>query len=236
MQWDDDAFVLSAKPFGEDGLLIQLLTRSNGRHAGLLRGGQSRKTRAVAEPGSEVRAAWRARLADQLGSFSLDPIASHASHLLDDPGRLAALSSALALLERALPEREAHPACFEGLKALVQQLALDHWAEAYVIFELALLKELGFGLDLTPDGDNEPLVFVSPRTGKAVPRRIGGAFAERLLPLPGFIVGLSEGGLEEVGQGLILTGHFLARHIFHPQDRPLPPARERLAARFSQTK
>ena len=236
MEWHDQGIVLSARPHGESAVVLQLLTRAHGRHAGLVRGGQGRRARGVLQPGNRVAATWRARLADHLGSFACELEASHAARLMDDPDRLAALSAAAAVSERALPEREPHPACFEGLQALLEALEGDHWAEAYVGWEMALLAELGFGLDLgscAAGGANDQLAYVSPRTGRAVSLAAGEPYRDRLLALPGFLAGRGGGGTEEVGQGLNLTGFFLERFVFAPQDRPLPPPRRRLAERFA---
>jgi DNA repair protein RecO (recombination protein O) len=235
MEWLDQAIVLSARPHGETSAVVTLLTQEHGRHAGLVRGGQNSKSRAIYQTGNQVRAQWRARLADHLGSLICEPMESHAARLFDDPRRLAALSAAAAVSERALPEREPHPACFHGFLALLEAMAGDHWAEAYVRWELALLAELGFGLDLSrcaAGGDNDQLAYVSPRTGRAVSLGAGEPYRERLLVLPGFLVGRGGGGPLEVGAGLAVTGYFLERHVFHPQDRALPQARRRLADAF----
>ncbi len=240
MQWQDEGFVLAARPHGEHGLIVQLLTRGQGRHAGLVRGGQGSRVRGLYQPGNLLAANWSARLADHLGAYTCELVTAHAARLLDDPARLLALAAAAALSERALPEREPHPACFEGFKALLAALDGDHWAEVYVRWELALLAELGFGLELDrcaanpdwrPDGD-DPLSWVSPRTGRAVSLSAGAAYRDRLLALPAFLRSEGDGGPEEVAQGLALSGHFLERHIFHPQDRALPEPRQRLALRF----
>jgi DNA repair protein RecO (recombination protein O) len=235
MEWLDEAIVLSARPHGETSAVVILLTEHHGRHAGLVRGGQNSKSRAVYQPGNRVRAQWRARLADHLGSFTCEPLASHAARLFDEADRLTALSAAAAVSERALPEREPHPACFHGFLALLEAMEGDHWAEAYVRWELALLAELGFGLDLTrcaAGGDNDQLAYISPRTGRAVSLAAGEPYRERMLGLPGFLAGRGGGGATEVGAGLTLTGYFLERHVFHPQDRGLPQARQRLANAF----
>ncbi len=148
MHWTDDGIVLSARPHGESSVVLQLLTRHRGRHAGLVRGGQGKRARGLYQPGNLVAANWSARLADHLGNYTCELMESHAARVLDEPARLAALSAAAAVSETALPEREPHPACFEGFLALLAALPGDHWAEVYVRWELALLAELGFGLDL----------------------------------------------------------------------------------------
>lgn len=235
LTWSDSAFVLAARPHGETSSVVQLLTLAHGRHAGLVRGGQGRRQRPVLQAGNRVSATWSARLADHLGNVTLELEAANAAQWLDDPLRLSALASAAAVSEVALPEREPHPACFEAFQALVGALESEHWAEVYVQWELLLLRDLGFGLDLTrcaATGVNDQLAYVSPRSGRAVSLAAAEPYRERLLALPGFLLGRGGGGPEEVAQGLRLTGHFLERHVFHPRDRPLPSARQRLTQRF----
>jgi DNA repair protein RecO (recombination protein O) len=235
IEWRDEAIILSARPHGESSAVVQMLTREHGRHAGLLRGGQSRKVTATLQPGNLVDAVWRARLPEHLGEWRLELLRSQAARLMESAERLAALSAAAAIIERALPERESHLECFSGLQALIDALDSAHWGESYVVWELQLLQALGYGLDLSScagGGDNDQLAYVSPRSGRAVSLAAGEPYRAKLLMLPGFLVGRGGGGREEVGQGLRLAGYFLERHIFHPQDRSLPPARQRLGDMF----
>ncbi len=220
---------------------MQLLTRDHGRHAGLVRGGAGRKARGIYQPGNRVAAIWRARLAEHLGNYSCELMASLAAGLLDDPVRLAGLASACALTETVLPEREPHPAVHDGLAALLADLddaagdGAAAWAQTYVRWELTLLAELGYGLDLSAcaaTGRNDELAWVSPKSGRAVSLSAGEPYRDRLLPLPSFLLAGGAAGPGEIGQGLALTGHFFARHVFAPQGRRLPAARERLAARL----
>jgi len=202
MHWRDDGIVLSARPHGESAAIVHLLTREHGRHAGLVRGGQGRRARGVYQPGNLVAARWSGRLAEHLGSYTCELAQSHAARVLDEPGRLAALSAATAVCEGALPEREPHGACFEGLRVLLDALTGDHWAEVYVNWELALLADLGFGLDLArcaAGGDNDHLAYVSPKSGRAVSLAAGEPYRDKLLPLPAFLAGRGGGGPGEVG-------------------------------------
>jgi len=231
MEWDDEAVVLSVRRHGEHAGIVVLLTRQHGRTAGLLPGAWSPARRGVVQPGNRVRAWWRARLSEQLGTLRLELLAAHAAAALGDPGRLAALSAACALVERTLAERAPHPATFAALVALLEALPADSWPSIYVHFELALLRDLGFGLDLSvcaASGRREDLAYVSPRSGRAVSQAAGQPWHDRLLPLPRFLSSGGEGGRDEIGAGLRLTGYFLARHA-----GPLPPARGRLADRFA---
>jgi DNA repair protein RecO (recombination protein O) len=237
VKWSDDAVVLSTRPHGETATIVQLLTRAQGRHAGLVRGGQGSRQRGVYQAGNRVSANWSGRLPEHLGTLACELVSSYAARVMDDSDRLSALSAAAAVCEGAMPEREPHPACFEGLLALLEALEGEHWAEVYVRWEVALLAELGFGLDLSAcaaGGDNDHLAYVSPRSGRAVSLSAGTPYREKLLSLPAFLVGRGEGGRAAVAEGLALTGFFLERHLFHPHDKPLPPARQRFEHRFAE--
>src|SRR4051812_32165315 len=194
MQWADTGFVLGTRRHGESALIVELLTRERGRHAGLVRGGQSPRRRALLQPGNEVAASWRGRLAEHLGTLDCELLQAHAARLLDDPDRLMALNAAVALLIAALPEREPHTDCHESFGALLKILEsaepTTSWARAYVLWECDLLAAVGFGLDLarcTVNGTNQDLAYVSPRTGRAVSREAGALYKDRLLPLPAFL-------------------------------------------------
>ena len=218
MKWEDEGIVLSARPHGESSAIVHLLTKHHGRHAGLVRGGQGSRARGLLQPGNQVNAVWSGRLPEHLGSFLCELQESHAARVLDDAGRLAALSSAAAVTEQALPEREPHPGVFQGFLVFLEHLEGPHWAEVYVRWEMAILADLGFGLDLSAcaaTGETENLAYVSPKSGRAVTQAAGEAYKERLMVLPGFLAGRGGGGPEEVGQGLAITGFFLERHLFH---------------------
>jgi DNA repair protein RecO (recombination protein O) len=240
MQWTDEAIILSARKHGETSVIVQALTREHGRHAGLVRGGVGRGARGVLQPGNEVQGAWRARLADHLGSYNIELRRARAAHLLADAARLAALSSACAVAEAALPEREPHGAAYDGFLVLLEALEEnEHWPEVYVSWEMGLLQELGFGLDLSccaQTGETEGLAYVSPRTGRAVTEAAGAPYKQRLLALPGFLVGRTGEQTEasEILDGLALTGFFVERHVLAPHNMKLPPARTRFVERFAQ--
>lgn len=235
MEWSDHGIVLSSRPHGENGLVATLLTRTHGRHAGFIHGGISRKSRPIWQSGNVVEVVWRARLAEQLGNYTGELREPYAARALDDAAELAGLAAACAVVDSALPEREPHPAMFEGFQAFLGVLGHEGWPAIYVRLELGLLQELGFGLDLEKcalTGATEDLAFVSPKTGRAVSRVAAEPYRDKLIALPGF---LSTGGLplhaDELRQGLDLTGFFLERHVFWPHNKPLPAAR----ARFMET-
>ncbi len=230
MQWSDKGVVLSARRHGETSAIVQLLTQQHGRHAGLVRGGAGRKARGILQPGNEVAANWRARLEDQLGSFTVELERPRAAMVLDDPLRLAALTAAAELAEIALAEREPHPDAHAKLILLMDAIESDaEWPIAYVRWELEMLAEMGFGLDLLGQGAG---ATISTRTGRPVPVGQNPAAGERLLVLPSFVHGGPGSGLE-VRDGLALTGFFLDRALDHSR-RGLP-ARARLVERFARS-
>ncbi len=238
MQWEDEALLLSARRHGEGALVLQVFTPYHGRHGGLVRGGASRKHRPTFQPGNRLAVIWRARLQDQLGSFTAELIDANAALVLDQPLRLSAMMSACALVEKALPDRDPHPDLYNLLRQLIDTLTTSGvWAPDYVHFELALLADLGFGLDLSSDADSgscADLVYVSPRTGRAVTRETAKGYEDRLLPLPGFLLGKGEADAAGIRDGLRLAGYFLERHLFAALDRPVPEARQALVDRFSR--
>ena len=235
MQWIDDAFLLSARPHGESALLVFLLTREHGRHAGLVAGGQSKKHRAAWQTGTLFEVKWQARLADHLGGVSGEARTAYAARWLDDAARLGGLSAACAVAEACLPERVPHPAAFAALLALLDGMDQEHWPSLYAHWELGLLGELGFGLDLSvcaATGTTEELVYVSPKSGRAVSRPAGEAYRDRLLPLPSFLKTGITLDRAEVANALALTGFFLDRHALAPHGKALPAARSRLVDRL----
>ena len=230
MEFESDAFVLSARSHGETGAIVDLLTEDKGRWMAHVAGGASRRMKPFLQAGARVIVQYRARTADQLGSAQLEPVGEGPSSLFDDPLALAGLSAAAAVTQGALPEREPHPGAFLALEALLSAFSHpDVWPAVYVRFEAGLLDELGFGLDFSKcaaTGSMEDLIYVSPKTGRAVSRAAGEPYADRMLSLPPFLLGNQAGLREgEVGQGLDLTGHFLETFVFNPLNKPLPPAR-----------
>lgn len=231
MDWRDDGILLSMRPHGETSAIIEVMTAAHGRHSGVVRGGASRKMAASLQPGTGLKLNWRARLDEHIGSFTVEPVKSRA-HLLGDRLALAGLLSICALLHEALPERESHPALWRKSLALMDVLGDEGWTAAYVRWELCLLEEIGFGLDLSAcavTGATEGLAYVSPKTGRAVTAKGAGDWADRLIPLPDGLDGEGPLSPQAVVTGLRLTGLFLDRElrpVLH--DRPLPEARSRL--------
>jgi DNA repair protein RecO (recombination protein O) len=243
MEWSEDGLVLAARQHGESSTIVTLLTLGHGRHAGLVRGGGSSRARGVYQPGNLVSAVWRARLTEHLGNFHCELLRGYAGPLLEDPFRLATLGAICAVAESALPEREPHPDVFTQALFLVGMLAEGEsrvsgasCLAAYVRWELTLLRELGYGLDLSScavTGEAKDLAFVSPKSGRAVSDGAAGLWRDRLLALPAFLVEeTAEAEPAAVRQGLALTGWFLDRYVYGPQERRVPPARLRLVEGF----
>lgn len=252
MQWTEEGIVLGARRHGEANAILELMTRGHGRHLGLVRGGAGSRLRPVLQPGNVVTATWRARLDEHLGHYAVEGVRLRAGDFLPVPHALYGVSY-LAELVRLLPERDPHPAVHDALEAVLDRVGDPAIAGALVLrFELQMLAELGFGLDLTrcaATGETTDLVYVSPKSGRAVSRAAGEAWHDRLLPLPAFLAPsrpstASEGGggaeqnergftvhdTEEVSPddlaaGFALTGFFLARHLFEPRGVVLPDTR-----------
>jgi len=237
MEWDAPAIVLDARPYGEGDAIAAVMTEAQGAHRGLARGGASRGRAAVWQPGNLVQVRWVGRLADQLGSFTAELVHPAAALAMDDKLALAMLSSVCALTEGALPEREAHSRIFTGLLHLLAHLPEGAGLLAELIrWEVDLLADLGYGLDLTRctvTGASEGLAYVSPRTGRAVSEAASGAWKPRLLRLPALLRGDDPGNAADWRDGLKLTGHFLARDVFGLRYKPLPAARQALYDRVA---
>lgn len=242
MEWSDTGIVLSARRHGENAAVVSLLTEHHGRHAGLVHGARGRRARGLYQPGNTLAARWQARLADHLGRYTCELVRARTAVLLDDPPRLAALAAVCALADATLPERHPYPQVYGSALHLLDTLETDaRWAETVVRWELALLAELGFGLDLSAcasTGRAEELAYVSPRSGRAVSQEAGAPYAEKLLPLPPFLAHPDQSApaaavpAADVVTGLRLTGWFLEKHVFAGQGGRMPAARERFIDRL----
>ena len=237
MDWRDTGILLSMRRHGETSAIIDVFTQRHGRHAGVVRGGASRKVAPILQPGAQLDLAWRARLEDHIGAYKVEPLRSRAAAAMGGRLALAGLNAVTALVAFALPEREAHPRLYRRTERLLDLLGQDEvWPLAYLGWELALLEETGFGLDLdrcAATGATESLIYVSPKSGRAVSREGAGEWADRMLPLPPCLRGQGPAPDDEIAQGLATTGHFL-EHRLAPAlgNKPLPDARARLVAAF----
>jgi DNA repair protein RecO (recombination protein O) len=232
MDFSDEGILISAKPLGEANTVAELLTARHGRHLGLVRGGRSRRMRPLMQLGNVLSVTWRARLADHLGGYNLELIEPYAARVLDDQAALAAIGS-LTGLTKQLPERDPHPQLYRGALEVLQ--ALDDanvWPALLVRWEMMLLQDLGFGLDLSEcaaTGTDADLIYVSPRSGRAVSRDAGQPFCDRLLKLPRFLLeDDASPAPSDILAGFALTGHFLERDVLAPQGLASPAARTRL--------
>ncbi|MGB0057620.1 MAG: DNA repair protein RecO [Methyloceanibacter sp.] len=232
MDFSDEGILISAKPLGEANTVAELLTARHGRHLGLVRGGRSRRMRPLIQLGNVLSVTWRARLADHLGGYNLELIEPYAARVLDDQAALAAIGS-LTGLAKQLPERDPHPQLYRGALEVLQSLDdANVWPALLVRWEMMLLQDLGFGLDLSEcaaTGTDADLIYVSPRSGRAVSRDAGQPFCDRLLKLPRFLLeDDASPAPSDILAGFALTGHFLERDVLAPQGLASPAARTRL--------
>ena len=239
MEFHEEAFVLSARSHGDTGVVADLLTETHGRQSAYVAGGASRRMKPFLQAGARVIADYRARTSEHLGSARLEPVGDGPSALFDDALALAGLAAAAAVTQGALPEREPHAGAFLAFEALMSAFQIPEvWPAIFVRFEAGLLEDLGFGLDLSRcvvTGTMDDLIWVSPRTGRAVSSDAGAPYADKLLKLPPFMLG-AQAGLRDgdVRSGLDLTGHFLEQFVFHPQNKPLPTSRTWMIDKLSE--
>ncbi len=239
MEWSDEGVVLSVRPHGGAAAVLELFTRAHGRHLGLVHGGRSRKLRPILQTGNHLVASWKARLADNLGHFAVELRKGFAAQVMEDAAALAAMTSMTALT-RLLPERDPHPNLFEVtlfVLGYLEERAV--WPALVVRWELALLDELGFGLDLAScaaSGKTTDLIYVSPKSGRAVAAEAGEPYKDRLLALPAFLRAGAPRDVSptDVEAGLALTGHFLETRVLGPRAMEMPDARARLLSYLRQ--
>jgi len=234
IEWQDEGFVLGVRRHGETSAIVEVFTPARGRHVGVVRGGAGRRMAPVLQPGAQLALTWQARLEEHIGSFTVEPQRSRMAHVMGDAAALGGLNAVTALLSFALPERAPHPALYDRSRTLLDLLGhAEAWPLAYLRWELALLEEMGFGLDLSRcavTGERDDLVYVSPKSGRAVSAAGAGEWADRLLPLPPCLLGQGPVRAEEIAEGLTTTGYFLEKWLaLALGDRPLPAARGRLA-------
>ena len=237
IEWRDGGVLLAVRKHGENAVIIDVLTQSHGRHAGVVRGGAGRKQAPVLQPGAQLDLVWKARLEEHLGSFTVEPLRSRAAQVMTDPLALAGLSSTVGLLCFSLPEREIYPKLYTiSVNLLDLMCVTDAWPLAYLQWEIQLLEMLGFGLDLSRcavSGGIDDLTYISPKTGRAVAAHHAGEWKTRLLPLVPCMKGEGNAQNNEISEGLRTTGYFLEKWLAPSLgDRPLPVARQRLVDRL----
>ncbi|MEA2930145.1 MAG: repair protein RecO [Hyphomicrobiales bacterium] len=233
MEWTDEAIVLGMRRHGEANAILEVMTRAHGRHLGLVRGGAGSRLRPILQPGNGVGVTWRARLDEHLGHFVVEGMRLRAGAFMTAAHAAYGITH-LAALCRLLPERDPHEAVHEALEAVLDHLDDRRLAAALVArFELALLGELGFGLDLdqcAATGALADLIYVSPKTGRAISRVAGAPWRDRLLRLPAFLHEDGAPAPDDITAAFALTGFFLLRHVYEPRGGVLPDARERFIA------
>ncbi|MGH6762824.1 MAG: DNA repair protein RecO [Phyllobacterium sp.] len=241
MEWRDEGIIIGTRKHGETSCIVELMTCAHGRHLGLVRGGRSRKMQPLLQPGNRADVTWRARLDEHLGMMQIEPLSFAAARLIEVPIALYGFQLAAAHL-RLLPERDTHQGLFEALGVLLDHLEDPLLAgELLLRFEIMLLDELGFGLDLkrcAATGVTEQLVYVSPKSGRAVSREAGAPWADKLLSMPGFMISprVRAASAEEVMQAFRLTGYFLARHVWEPRGQHAPESRDGFLALLQRLK
>lgn len=231
--WTDEAALLATRPFGETSVIIEAFTANHGRHAGVVKGGTSRKVTPHLQPGAQISVSWKARLDEHLGTFTTEPIRSRAAVAMGDRLALAGLNAVCSLLALVLPEREPHPQLYQQTVNLLDLLGqIDLWPLAYLRWEEAVLKDLGFALDLSEcavTGGREDLIYVSPKSGRAVSRDGAGEWADRMLPLPPVLAGEGDATGTEIAKALGTTGYFIESKLLRSLGkRDMPAARARL--------
>jgi DNA repair protein RecO (recombination protein O) len=233
MEWTDDGIVLGVRRHGESSAIVELLTREHGRHLGLVRGGASTRLRPLLQPGNGVRAVWRARLDEHLGTYAIEGLRLRAATLLAVSHAAYGVTH-LAALARLLPERDPHEEIYEMLERTLDDFDDAGGAAVQVVkFELAMLAELGFGLDLgncAATGETAELIYVSPKSGGAVSRAAGEPWRDKLMRLPAFLREGDEHGAtcsdQDLLDGFLITGRFLLRHVLEPRGQGHSDARD----------
>ena len=233
MEWTEDALILGCRKHGETSVILEVMTRERGRCLGLVRGGRSRRLQPTLQAGNQVTVTWRARLEDHLGVFSVDPLHLRAASLMETSIGLNGLQT-LASHLRLLPERDPHVGLVDAAEIIIDNLPDPTLTAALIVrFELALLDELGFGLDLNEcvaTGARDDLIYVSPKSGRAVCREAGAPYHDKMLTLPTFLKSDTPSlSHDEVAAAFALTGFFLARHIYEPRQMTPPLSRDSLS-------
>jgi len=230
MDWTDEGIVLGARRHGEANAILEVMTRAHGRHLGLVRGGSGSRMRPVLQPGNMVRVTWRARLDEHLGHYAVEGLRLRAGEFMIAAHAAYGVTH-LAALCRLLPERDPHEQVHDTLAEILDHLTHRALAAALIArFELQMLTEFGFGLDLdqcAATGATADLIYVSPKSGRAVSRSAGEPWQDRMLRLPAFLRGEfeSEPAAGELSDAFALTGFFLERHVLEPRGLPMHDAR-----------
>ena len=237
IEWRDEGVLLAVRKHGEAAAIVEVFTEHHGKHAGVVRGGAGRRQGPILQPGGQFEVVWKARLEEHMGAFTVEPMRSRAAQVMADPLALAGLTSVVGLLNFVLPERAQHGALYSASINLLDLICVtEAWPLAYLHWEMQLLEDLGFGLDLSccvVSGTTKDLAYVSPKSGRAVAAHHAGRWKTQLLPLAPCMIGQSVADNGEIAAGLRTTGHFLEKWLAPSLgDRGLPLARQRLVERL----
>lgn len=239
MEWSDQGIVIGVRRHGENAAIVELMTRGHGRHLGIVRGGRSRRYQPILQPGNRIGVVWRARIEEHLGTFAVEPLIQRAARILDSKLALLGINLVGALL-RLLPERESYPGLFDAVEIIADHLSDPTIAPILIVrFELQILRELGFGLDLAEcaaTGTSDDLIYVSPKSGRAVCRVAGEPWKDRLLVLPPFLTDnrCPDPDAAHALAGFTLTGFFLEKDVYAPRNSRLPDARQGFIAEVTR--
>jgi DNA repair protein RecO (recombination protein O) len=241
MEWRDEGLITGLKKYGETSVILEAMTKEHGRHLGLVKGGRSKRMHAMLQPGNQIEIVWRARLDEHLGTYAIEATALRAARLLTNAEALHALNLITSLL-RLMPERDPHPNLYRAASLIAEELdTSDHVPAMLVRFEMIILAELGFGLDLdtcAATGGHDDLIYVSPKSGRAVSRAAGAPYHDKLLALPTFLRGDDHETKPpscDIRNGFKLTEYFLMRDLFAPRGLPMPEAHHAYLAEISKS-
>jgi DNA repair protein RecO (recombination protein O) len=241
MEWRDEGLITGLKKYGETSVILETMTKMHGRHLGLVKGGRSKRMHAMLQPGNQIEIVWRARLDEHLGTFAVEATALRAARLLANAEALHALNLITSLL-RLMPERDPHPNLYRAASLIADELdTSEHIPAMLVRFEMIILAELGFGLDLdtcAATGGHEDLIYVSPKSGRAVSREAGEPYHDKLLALPTFLRDDRHAIKPppcDIRAGFKLTEYFLMRDLFAPRGLPMPEAHHAYLAEISKS-
>lgn len=232
IEWREDGILLATRKHGETAAIIDVFTPAHGRHLGVVRGGAGRRMGPILQPGAQLDLAWKARLEEHMGAFTVEPIRSRAAAVMGDPLALAGQNAVLGLLSFALAERQPHAELYAQTENLLDLIVeTPAWPLAYLQWEMALLESLGFAMELKTcavTGAFDDLAYISPKSGRAVSQAGAGDWADRLLPLYPVLLGQGAATDADIGQAMQVTGFFLEKGLAAEKARDLPDARLRL--------
>ena len=239
MRWESEGIVLGFSLHNEKSYILEVLTKEHGRHKGLIRGIHSKNLRSIIEPGNEVKVLWSGRLETHLGNFTIEPIKAWSSLMLSQKYKLTALSSLCSLVSLTMAEKQPNDLIYYNSKEMIKKISSDDdWIKDYINWELELLSEIGYGIDLSKcavTSKRDELVYVSPTSGRAVTLEGAGSYKDRLIKLPKFIVSKdAECDSNDIVDGLELTEYFFRKRFFEPNNLNFPQSRNRLKEIFSK--